>query len=201
LKAIETVYAGTTFRSRLEATWACMFDMLGWTWAHEPFDLDGYIPDFVLGFYKDVLVEVKPATSEDDLKLQAVAKIVASGWDKEALIVGVLPLYMDEDSIFPGHRRLGVLGQVIPETDTLSWGWGLAHGCTECGRFSMYHDFMTFNCRVTGCYAGDHFLGGPEPDLAAMWGEAQRIVRWEPGKRAKVSKARRDLFPSIRRVK
>lgn len=51
IKAIETVYKGYCFRSRLEARWAVFFDALGLEWEYEPegFDLgDGvyYLPDF-----------------------------------------------------------------------------------------------------------------------------------------------------------
>lgn len=52
LKAIETVYKGYKFRSRLEARWAVFFDALGITWEYEKegYDLDGvwYLPDFWL---------------------------------------------------------------------------------------------------------------------------------------------------------
>lgn len=51
IKAIETVYKGYRFRSRLEARYAVMFDALGLEWEYEPegFDLGGgvyYLPDF-----------------------------------------------------------------------------------------------------------------------------------------------------------
>jgi hypothetical protein len=48
IAAIPTTYAGVRFRSRLEARWAATFDLLGWEWAYEPYDLNGWIPDFVL---------------------------------------------------------------------------------------------------------------------------------------------------------
>ena len=53
IKAIETLYAGTTFRSRLEADYAATFDSIGMSWQYEPegFELsDGtwYSPDFYL---------------------------------------------------------------------------------------------------------------------------------------------------------
>jgi hypothetical protein len=48
IKAIETKYAGTIFRSRLEARWAAFFDVFGWSWVYEPFDLEGWLPDFLL---------------------------------------------------------------------------------------------------------------------------------------------------------
>lgn len=40
MKAIETMYAGTLFRSRLEARWAVFFDELGIKWEFEP---EGYV--------------------------------------------------------------------------------------------------------------------------------------------------------------
>lgn len=57
---IPTVYAGIQFRSRLEARWAAFFDQCGWRWEYEPFDLPGWIPDFMLE--GRVAVEVKPFT-------------------------------------------------------------------------------------------------------------------------------------------
>lgn len=63
MKAIETVYKGYKFRSRLEARWAVFFDELGLTWEYEKegYDLDElgrYLPDFWLPDLKTVL-EVK----------------------------------------------------------------------------------------------------------------------------------------------
>jgi hypothetical protein len=59
-RGIPTRYAGVQFRSRLEARWACFFDIVGLRWMYEPFDCRGYIPDFLVG---DVLLcEIKPIT-------------------------------------------------------------------------------------------------------------------------------------------
>ena len=60
IAAIPTLYKDVQFRSRLEAKWAAFFDLLGWPWDYEPFDLNGYIPDFILHLHEPVLVEVKP---------------------------------------------------------------------------------------------------------------------------------------------
>ena len=52
IRAIETVYNGYRFRSRLEARWAVFMDSLGVRYEYEPqgFDLGGtcYLPDFWL---------------------------------------------------------------------------------------------------------------------------------------------------------
>jgi hypothetical protein len=70
IRAIETTYANTLFRSRLEARWAVFFDELGVRWQYE---LDGfelpsgkrYLPDF---FLPDIgcWFEVKPAHVFDE---------------------------------------------------------------------------------------------------------------------------------------
>lgn len=115
LQAIPTRYRGTQFRSRLEARWAAFFDLVGWSWNYEPFDLLGYVPDFIVehevmecsyaGGTHAVdflvaptpgplrrrrvrrLVEVKPE-HEQVMLLRHGAKIDASGWTGPASIVG-----------------------------------------------------------------------------------------------------------------
>lgn len=64
MKAIETVYNGYRFRSRLEARWAVFFDTLGIKYEYEPegFEFDDgtrYLPDFWLPGI-GVYVEIKP---------------------------------------------------------------------------------------------------------------------------------------------
>lgn len=61
IKAIPTFYNNVQFRSRLEARWAAFFDLCGWKWDYEPFDLDGWAPDFKITSGQVVaLAEVKP---------------------------------------------------------------------------------------------------------------------------------------------
>jgi hypothetical protein len=70
MKAIETIYGGYRFRSRLEARWAMFFDTLGLHWEYEAegYDLDKrgwYLPDFLIkstGRW-NYWVEIKPMLS------------------------------------------------------------------------------------------------------------------------------------------
>lgn len=68
IKAIETIYNGYKFRSRLEARWAVFFDKAGIEYEYEPegFDIGGvwYLPDFYLPWY-NCYVEIKPKNSEE----------------------------------------------------------------------------------------------------------------------------------------
>lgn len=69
IKAIETVYNGYRFRSRLEARWAVFFDTLGipYEYEQEGYQLDSgwYLPDFKLpGFNFPTWFEVKGPTPD-----------------------------------------------------------------------------------------------------------------------------------------
>ena len=58
--AIPCQYKGINFRSLLEARWAYFFDKLGWIWQYEPFEMDGYIPDFMITDRLSFFVDIKP---------------------------------------------------------------------------------------------------------------------------------------------
>lgn len=79
-RAIETVFKGYRFRSRLEARWGVFFETLGLEWTYEPegFDLDGiwYLPDFQVKTPQgeDIWYEVKPRGVDEDGKFSRFAK-------------------------------------------------------------------------------------------------------------------------------
>lgn len=82
IKSKPTIYNGTKFRSRLEARWACFFDLLGWKWQYEPFDLQGWTPDFIVygSEGRFILVEIKPFIDDDVLaEYQAKVALWANG--------------------------------------------------------------------------------------------------------------------------
>ena len=56
IAAKPTLYKGIQYRSRLEATWACFFELAGIKYEYEPYDLPGWSP----AGYGEYLVEVKP---------------------------------------------------------------------------------------------------------------------------------------------
>jgi hypothetical protein len=90
---IPTVYAGRQFRSRLEARWAAFFDLMRWRWEYEPFDLPGWIPDFLL-CEEDILVEVKPVSDlRNEIARSTMLEMVsaARGRHEGLLILGVGP--------------------------------------------------------------------------------------------------------------
>lgn len=97
MKAIETVYNGYRFRSRLEARWAVFFDALEIEYQYEPegFETDGgfYLPDFYLPVEK-CYVEVKgtdEALFEDGKKIAFAIDYNATPCSEGLLILGDIP--------------------------------------------------------------------------------------------------------------
>ena len=73
-----TGYAGTTFRSQLEARWASFFDERGIAWQYEPVRLTGWTPDFrlVLGG-AEAYVEVKPVS---EFRMDVAQRVLGVDW-------------------------------------------------------------------------------------------------------------------------
>ncbi|KAB7788018.1 hypothetical protein [Methylorubrum populi] len=84
IPAKPTTYAGTRFRSRLEARWAAFFDLAGWRWEYEPVDYPGWQPDFLIRTSAEPIpVEVKPIEWPDSGKFEAMEKVVLGRGDLE----------------------------------------------------------------------------------------------------------------------
>jgi len=100
--AIPTTYNGVNFRSRLEAKWAAFFDEMRWQWAYEPIDLNGWIPDFVVGLplSTGAFVEIKPIewfsgikvgqTLESELRIARMATPMSS---RGLIVLGIAPSF------------------------------------------------------------------------------------------------------------
>jgi hypothetical protein len=177
ITAHPTRYRGIQFRSRLEATWAALFDSLTWPWEYEPFDLGHYIPDFVLRFDEPILVEVKPAATREELR-PVTADIDVTGWDREALVVGVGP-YLAQAWDQPA---LGLLRETWEDDENgllFGWGDGVLCWCLACERFSLFHGEQSYRCRR--CGVNDHNQGWPDgvrqgwPD---RWAKAKNATQW-----------------------
>lgn len=128
-KAIVTAYRGYQFRSRLEAKWAVFFDLCGWKWSYEPFDLNGWIPDFAIGEWP-TLVEIKPFFNRDEWGEQ-INKIANSGWNRDVVLLGADPTWSAEH--FDNAPQIGWLleiNHVGPDEDYLI-PWELHFGFTE----------------------------------------------------------------------
>ena len=208
-EGIPTLFRGVRYRSRLEARWAAFFALLGWPAHYEPFDLNGSIPDFVLhGRLRGcdrIAVEVKPVRGLDDPLFQAtIAKIAASGWRGESLIVSYfLPrAYRDDadgqlglgwcnesDELYPSER-----GENGEELQRSPW-WEAAvfqntgrrcseadHGAgpdNDSALVGYCHSYGSFADRIGGYYyGGSTGASFADEEIERLWAQAGNEVQW-----------------------
>ncbi len=182
---IPTIYKGYQFRSRVEATWAAFMDQLGWKREYEPFDLGGYIPDFVITGKREIIVEVKHSTLINDLA-EHEAKIEDSGWKKDAIIVGATPIF---DCQGPGWMPLGEYGQYCQFGDGITgemnyglwWAYGLWFRCAGCHMISFFHEEASYACPLCLKHDGDGHIDSVEPaEIKSLWAKARNATQWRP---------------------
>lgn len=99
-KAMEALYSGKIFRSRLEARWAILMDLLDINWDYEPSHYQvgphlWYLPDFYLPQH-ELWLEVKGAAFMD---AGSMAKIIAT-------IAGPMPVPLREAPYTPSRKLL-----------------------------------------------------------------------------------------------
>ena len=185
-QAKPTTYATQNFRSRLEARWACFFDLIGWQWTYEPYSInDNYIPDFLIHGGAPFLVEVKPAGNHAEL-LPVAADLFQRGVfthtdieepDKDLLIVGASPILPDrlEDSPI-----LGLSYRTYPEV-----GGDITHSpdIALWDTYFQWREFlMSFQHRPSGHHEGDgHLRYNAYPQVIEdLWREAGNRTQWHP---------------------
>lgn len=156
IAACPVVYKGTCFRSKLEARWAAIFDVLDWadqdedrrrylyTWQYEPqgfllpaCGVEGcdkhperpYLPDFYLP-YLGLWVEVKGPASALDLTLMEWANHCLRGW-KQGVCEEDRAEACQEGDGCTGLLLLGEPSQfhapvVFQNEGVVCWDWGAA---------------------------------------------------------------------------
>lgn len=115
IKAIPTTYAGVNFRSRLEARWAAFFDLADIKWEYEPFDLEGWCPDFLLKTEPSlILAEVKPIDLGDKKRHDA-----SEGYEK------AFKFWRDYQILLLGFEPApyGIIGSLLDEPDMADHTW------------------------------------------------------------------------------
>ena len=74
----------------MKVKWAYVFDKLNLNWEYEPFELKGYIPDFIIIIDgKQILIEIKSDLNIWENKNNDYEhKIKSSGWQNDFVILG-----------------------------------------------------------------------------------------------------------------
>lgn len=144
MKAIETLYNGYRFRSRLEARWAVFFDAIGIKYQYEPegyefTDGTKYLPDFFLPDANEYF-EVKGEMNSDDWhKIEMLenesGKPVAIGYS---------------DFTFQASQNYGQY--ILDGSCEDSW----LCKCGKCGHLYFLGSLGSWSCPSCGHYDGDN---------------------------------------------
>lgn len=177
MQGIPTMHGGRKYRSRLEAKWACFFDLLGWKYEYEPFDLDGWIPDFILIGKTPTLVEVKPITLIDKSNVHLVEKTLCCR-EFEVLILGVRPCLMYEHTSLLGwHTVFRDFPNYAPEDKFWDANIVSCEGSLDCQWDWSSVDGQWFG-RLTGADHRSMDLDVDPDEILSMWNTASNAVQW-----------------------
>jgi hypothetical protein len=169
---IPTVYGNRTHRSRLEARWAAFFFDIYWRAEYEPFDLDGWIPDFALAGAggKVILAEVKPIFARDEQACRKLEKAAANQY--ELLLLGIGPF---ESAEWGGHAA--AIGWLYEPCG--GWDEALLGLSAKTGRYDFFHASGSYGYRISGEDDGTHHIKPTDFTAARhLWAAAGDAVQW-----------------------
>lgn len=172
IRSYATSYARSRFRSRLEARWAAFFDLIGWRWIYEPFDTEGYAPDFLIHGEGSLLVEIGPCEFLSDFSEKSEK---AREVERPVLILGIDPLILNQGRP-SSNPSAGYL------TDD-NWGTGAGEAfwasCKKCSQLGIYHGIGSYRLLPCGDADGAHYLGSvSELQINLAWRDAGNRVQW-----------------------
>lgn len=156
LKAIETVYNGYKFRSRLEARWAVFFSTLGIKYEYESqgYDLGNrlwYLPDFWLPEH-DFWIEIK-GTEPTENELLKAAKLAWQARKDVYIFCGQIYNYEIPNTAlwYSGrfHREEGELFELEKAWGDLDQMWC---ECSICHKFGIEFDGRSDRLPCKECY-------------------------------------------------
>jgi hypothetical protein len=117
IKAIETLYDGHRFRSRLEARWAVFMDCLKVQYDYEPEGYESgstrYLPDFYLPDH-DCFIEIKPSLECFDDTAREKVSMLASGSGKAVYVFAGACAPPGEPCIGKNYQHQGYENGAIP---------------------------------------------------------------------------------------
>jgi len=174
MPAIKTKYNFCQYRSRLEAHWAAFFDLLGWEYEYEPYDLNGWIPDFALIGMNEILVEVKPNFNFTDFDLN---KIISATKDTDKSKKEILLL---ASTIFDGFYQditiapvIGWIGEYFYPGERIYFDEAILN--KNKGLYGFFHSSATKQDKMTG---GFEITPPSTQEILGLWNTAKNKVMW-----------------------
>jgi len=186
MPVIQTWYADTYFRSRLEARWAVFFDLLGvkWEYEKEGYDLDGvwYLPDFWLPDQK-IWIEIKGESPTDDEEAKVAALVEETGCNGY-ILHGTIPGDDDFANYIVWYASEDLEGSTIAMSDEGQYFCI----CPECGIFGIVYSGWAHRLSCT-CFDEDNRCKCPDRLAISTALIGARSARFEHGEGPIVSRS------------
>ena len=172
-KSLATTIDGRRYRSQLEGRWAQFFRYSGWPFEYEPFNMRGWIPDFVLLGDSPVLVEIKPVHVFPGF---VVEKIEASNPPHDVLVLGcTIPVRSFDNSTVISPHIFGWLAEKSGGDDHTHLWWGNA----VLGRAPMDRlDFAHADASPFGRMFGTELTPADPYLVRSKWADAGNKAQW-----------------------
>lgn len=185
-----TIYKGIEFRSRLEARYAALFDILSWQWEYEPEAAPGYIPDFALHGVKNrkVYVEIKPGAvyraNRTEITAKALTSLSTLGTDELLVLTGEFADCSCFDAPVFGYMPVNEPDMGYPyefDEEVVLFRPGIAHG----SEYDFAHTMGGWAGRLSNAYDGNALFEGTMLDKATtlrLWSRAGNAIQWKPNR-------------------
>jgi hypothetical protein len=155
-----------------------MFDLLGWECEYEPFDLNGWIPDFALLWKKPLLIEIKPFLTLDAQWSAVEQKISRARPPHEVLILGAIPTFQ-EGGRGPYVGRLCEGENTWGGSNDDGWTHGELTNCPKCF-LSITSDEGSWHCRQCGACSRWNNLDAEDIGVFRnMFAYAGTVTQWK----------------------
>lgn len=153
-----------------------MFDLLVWKYEYEPYDLNGWIPDFCILEHSEILVEVKPNSRLEELDIEKLGRAIA-GTEKEGREILLFGSTIFERTEAFDHPAIGWLGEYDAGYKTKYW---FAYAVlNRHGRWGFFHEYGSYADRITSEYDGDrHKLPPSYDEVLMLWNTGGNTVQW-----------------------
>ena len=175
MPAIKTKYNFCQYRSRLEAHWAAFFDLLGWKFEYEPYDLNGWIPDFALIGGDEILVEVKPFFNFTDFDLDKIMAAIKNTDKnkKEILLLGgtVFDGFYHDITLAPA---IGWVGEYFYPGEKIYFNEAILNKYQ--GLYGFFHSSATRQDKMT---LGNINTPPSRQEILGLWNTAKNKVMWK----------------------
>lgn len=178
MQAIQTVYKGYKFRSRLEARWAVFLNSLGANWSYETegYDFSGvwYLPDFFVADW-NCWIEIKGKSASEDEAEKCQRLAVESS--KTVLLLSGEPWAEGSNN----HYDITLYDPNRSEQNASSgWEFGEGRRCAE--EIWLVNDMSAFALKPIS-HEGDHKypLSGTSANSIMVALTAARQARFEHG--------------------